>query len=102
MGVDVSEAMLARACCPGNVRLQHIDMTRHFLGETFDVVTAFRFFLNAEPLLREQALQAIRNHLTEGGTARLQRPNECHLANWDRLAYRELVSPVKTAQYNEH
>ena len=33
VGVDVSEAMLARACCPGNVRLQHIDMTRRSLGE---------------------------------------------------------------------
>ena len=67
VGVDVSEAMLALARCPDNVRLQHIDMTRRSLGETFDVVTAFRFFLNAEPLLREQALQAICKHLTEGG-----------------------------------
>jgi hypothetical protein len=52
---------------PGNVRLQQIDITLRSLGETFDVVTAFRFFLNAEPLLREQALQAIRKHLAEGG-----------------------------------
>jgi hypothetical protein len=30
-------------------------------------VTAFRFFLNAGPLLREEALEALREHLREGG-----------------------------------
>ena len=37
-----------------------------------------------------------------GWSTCLQHPNECHLADWDRLAYREPASPVKTAQYSEH
>ena len=67
VGVDVSALMLASAPGADNVRLQQVDITQQSLGETFDVVTAFRFFLNAEPLLREQALQAIREHLKPDG-----------------------------------
>jgi cyclopropane fatty-acyl-phospholipid synthase-like methyltransferase len=67
VGVDVSPAMLAQARCPDNVRLRQIDITRHSLSERFDVVTAFRFFLNAGPLLREEALEALREHLHDGG-----------------------------------
>jgi SAM-dependent methyltransferase len=67
LGIDVSEAMLACAQVPRNVRLRHSDMTVEPLGETFDVVTAFRFFLNAEDPLRQDALKAIREHLKDGG-----------------------------------
>ena len=67
VGVDVSEAMLACARVPQNVRLRHIDMTAEPLGETFDVVTAFRFFLNAEDRLRWEALKAIREQLNDDG-----------------------------------
>jgi SAM-dependent methyltransferase len=66
-GVDVSAAMLALARCPDNVRLYQIDITRRSLGETFDVAAAFRFFLNAEPRLRVEALEAIREHLNKEG-----------------------------------
>lgn len=67
VGVDVSATMLARAHGAYNVRLYQIDITRQTLGETFDVITAFRFFLNAEQQLRREALEAMREHLNPGG-----------------------------------
>ncbi len=50
-GVDVSQSMLACARVPGNVKLVKADLTVAPLPRTFDVVTAFRFFLNAEDTL---------------------------------------------------
>ena len=67
VGVDVSALMLASAPGADNVRLQQIDITQQSLGDTFDVVTAFRFFLNAEQQLRREALEAIRKHLKPDG-----------------------------------
>ena len=67
VGVDVSLPMLACASVPNNVQLHRIDITSEALGETFDTVTAFRFFLNADERLRKEALQAIREHLNEAG-----------------------------------
>jgi len=67
VGVDVSSTMLMRARDAHNVRLRQMDITREPLGETFDVITAFRFFLNAEQQLREEALEAMRKHLNPAG-----------------------------------
>lgn len=67
VGVDVSKSMLDCAQVPPNVRLLHIDMTTQPFGETFDVTTAFRFFLNAEDQLKRDALKAINEHLKDGG-----------------------------------
>ncbi len=67
VGVDVSEAMLSAASVPDNVTLLCTDITKVSLGQTFDVVTAFRFFLNAEDALRHDALRAIHWHLRERG-----------------------------------
>jgi SAM-dependent methyltransferase len=67
VGVDVSATMLARARGAHNVRLRQTDITRDSLGETFDVITAFRFFLNAEQQLRKEALEAMREHLNPAG-----------------------------------
>ncbi|MBI2718851.1 MAG: class I SAM-dependent methyltransferase [Rhizobiales bacterium] len=67
LGVDVSESMLARAQRPENVRFRRIDLTRETMEETFDVVTAFRFFLNAEESLRREALRAIYARLKPDG-----------------------------------
>jgi SAM-dependent methyltransferase len=67
VGIDVSEATLMCASVPENVTLYCIDITKISLAETFDVVTAFRFFLNAEDSLRREALRAICRHLREGG-----------------------------------
>ena len=70
-GVDVSPEMLAIAArrCPG-ATIVRADVT---CGEVVrpdhpvDLVTAFRFFLNAEPELRRQALGWIRGQLADGG-----------------------------------
>lgn len=67
VGVDVSRSMLACARVPHNVRLRHIDMTTEPLDEAFDVVTAFRFFLNAEDRLKRDALNAINGQLKADG-----------------------------------
>lgn len=67
-GVDVSGSMLAearRVCRRSDLVLQ--DITMKPLDSTFDVVTAFRFFLNAEPELRKEALHAIRQALKPDG-----------------------------------
>ena len=67
VGVDVSALMLASAPGADNVRLQQIDITKQSLGDTFDVVTAFRFFHNAEQRLRREALETLRKHLKRDG-----------------------------------
>jgi hypothetical protein len=53
---------VARARCPG-ARFQCADLTREPFAGSAEVVTAFRFFLNAEPGLRRDALIAIRRIL---------------------------------------
>jgi SAM-dependent methyltransferase len=69
-GVDVSPSMLATA--RGNVkraRLVRADLTRGDpLGtRTFDLITAFRFFPNAERQLRREAMAALTRRLAPGG-----------------------------------
>lgn len=69
VGVDVSAAMLAfgrhKVC---RFELIEGDLTRDdVLGERqFDLVTAFRFFPNAEPVLRRQALRVMARHMAPG------------------------------------
>lgn len=67
-GVDVSESMLAeaRSLCKRSMIL-NMDLTSDHLPDTFDVITAFRFFLNAEDELRSGALKAISGLLSERG-----------------------------------
>jgi SAM-dependent methyltransferase len=70
VGVDVSSEMLRLAA--GNVRqarLINADITRDraLLGDQFDLITAFRFFLNANDGLRRDALTALRDMLRDGG-----------------------------------
>lgn len=67
-GVDVSDSMLAiarRECERSTLVCQ--DLTREPLAERFDLVTSFRFFLNAEPDLRARALVALRRCLRPDG-----------------------------------
>ncbi len=70
IGVDISAAMIevARQRCP-QARLVEGDVTMDstLLTETADVVTAFRFLLNAEPLLRTSALDWMRDRLAPDG-----------------------------------
>jgi SAM-dependent methyltransferase len=69
-GVDVSPEMLkvARKFCSKSRLLQQ-DITVQPISERFDVVTAFRFFLNAEEDLTDQVLQAM--HASMNGDGRL-------------------------------
>jgi len=64
IGVDVAPEMLAtaRAKCP-TARFVETDITREEFHVRVDVVTAFRFFLNAGPALRLEALTACRRIL---------------------------------------
>jgi SAM-dependent methyltransferase len=69
-GVDVSSTMMevAREVAPG-AELIEADLTqRDVLGERyFDLITAFRFFPNAEPDLRRAALRVLVRHLAPHG-----------------------------------
>jgi len=69
-GIDVSWPMLAAAkkrCCRS--RLVKGDLTKNssIIEEKYDLVTAFRFFLNAQTELRESALKVIHKKMTSGG-----------------------------------
>ncbi len=70
IGVDISAAMLevARRHCP-EARLVEGDVTVNpdLVTEQADIVTAFRFLLNAEPPLRSAALEWMRDRLAPGG-----------------------------------
>jgi SAM-dependent methyltransferase len=67
VGVDISSEMLKYAASNDLVDYRLQDIMAEPLNEKFDVVTSFRFFLNAEQALRERALEAIRGHLKPGG-----------------------------------
>lgn len=69
-GVDVSSSMMeiARQVAPGS-ELIEADLTQNdVLGERqFDLITAFRFFPNAEPDLRLAAFRTLSRHLAPRG-----------------------------------
>jgi predicted TPR repeat methyltransferase len=69
-GVDVSSSMMeiARTVAPG-AELIEADLTeRDVLGNrTFDLITAFRFFPNAEPELRRSVCSVLARHLAPRG-----------------------------------
>lgn len=70
VGVDVAESMLdiARQNSPSSTFV-NADLTRSnvFDGRKFDVITAFRFFANAQDDLRRDAMQALAAHLADNG-----------------------------------
>lgn len=70
VGVDVSESMLGVAQTNNpNAELVLVDLTRENIleGQTFDLVTAFRFFPNAEDSLRLEALSVLTKLLSPRG-----------------------------------
>lgn len=70
VGTDVSEAMLSIASKKlRKTRLHKIDLctSNPFAPATFNLITAFRFFSNAEPELRKKALNALRPLLSQDG-----------------------------------
>lgn len=70
VGVDVAPSMLRIAeGLLRRTRLVCTDITRSgdLDGERFDVITAFRFFPNAEPALRDEAMAGLAALLAPGG-----------------------------------
>lgn len=77
VGLDYSEAMLAiareqleadPALANANLNFIQGDIGNFTLPEPADVITAFRFFLNAEDSLRRDGLRCIRRNLAPQGT----------------------------------
>lgn len=69
-GVDVSGAMLDEARKKlRRTALIQADLTKNNIlnGQTFNLITAFRFFLNAEPELRLEAMQTLVSLLARDG-----------------------------------
>lgn len=69
-GVDVSPSMLEVANAHNqNAEIIETDITRNdtLEGRGFNLITAFRFFPNAQPELRKQAMHALRKHLDDDG-----------------------------------
>jgi SAM-dependent methyltransferase len=107
VGVDVSQSMLDCARVPPNVRLLHVDLTVGPLDETFDVATAFRFFLNAEDQLRIEALKAIHRQLNDSGrlvcNVHMNSTSPvgvaCRLINW--LLGRTIRNTLSTTRFEQ-
>lgn len=70
VGVDLSESMLdmARKQAP-STELLNADITRDdaLNDRKFNLITAFRFFPNAQPELRAEAMSALVKHLADDG-----------------------------------
>lgn len=66
-GVDISQDMLSVNSCKKFVKLHCEDIRHSYLGKNYDVVLAFRFFLNAEHNLRSDILRSIHRHMNDGG-----------------------------------
>jgi O-antigen/teichoic acid export membrane protein/SAM-dependent methyltransferase len=70
VGIDISPDMLALAHdrCPGaTVILGDVTTMPGLAPGPFDLITAFRFFLNAEPSLQSMVLEWMRESLRPGG-----------------------------------
>jgi SAM-dependent methyltransferase len=70
VGVDVSPAMLeiARSTTQRSTFIQGDITQQNLLGNAkFDLITAFRFFPNAEPALRNAAIAILTSHLKSDG-----------------------------------
>lgn len=69
-GVDISPAMLARAaprCRRSRLLAGDIVEDQSLASGPYDVITTFRFLLNAEPTVRGEVLDALRQRLAPDG-----------------------------------
>ena len=76
VGVDISAEMLSMAkqrCRHSRILQGDLTTNPYLLRKKFDLVTAFRFFLNAQPELRQSAVETI---------ARLLKPKGLLVANF--------------------
>ncbi len=70
VGIDISPDMLALArdrCPRATLILGDVTTTPRLASGPFDLITAFRFFLNAEPDLQSEVLAWMRESLRPGG-----------------------------------
>src|SRR5260370_5943864 len=70
VGIDISPDMLelAQVRCPhATLILGDVTTTPDLAPGPFDLITSFRFFLNAEPVLRSEVLTWMRDALRPGG-----------------------------------
>lgn len=72
IGVDVSSSMLKEA--EKNVKRNNVQLIKknilledELVGQKFEIITAFRFFPNADDCLREQAMYLLSEKLSENG-----------------------------------
>jgi SAM-dependent methyltransferase len=80
MGVDVSESMLDVAKSHlSRSELLRADITREpvLADRHFDLITAFRFFPNAEPQLRDEVMRELAGRLSEDGILILNNHLRC-------------------------
>jgi predicted TPR repeat methyltransferase len=96
-GIDVSASMLnsAKKNAPF-AKLYEADITRNdpFGDQTFDLITAFRFFPNAEPSLRAEVIQALAKHLAPNGYLVFNNhKNATSLVRWVAKRLRGSVDP---------
>lgn len=95
LGIDVSDSMLqqCRQKYPDACVVQ-ADITRDdvLAGQQFNLITAFRFFPNAEPQLRLEAIDALAWHLSHDGlfVFNNHRNQSCPLFGLARLLGRPL------------
>jgi predicted TPR repeat methyltransferase len=90
VGVDVSEDMLAQAGEKlKHTRLIRADLTQNnvLAGQKFNLITAFRFFLNAEPDLRRRIMAILADLLAADGLLVFNN-------------HRNLTSPLIRMKYN--
>lgn len=107
-GVDVSKSMLdvARQTVTKSTLIEVDITTDHpFEEPSFDLITAFRFFLNAQPSLREEAFTSLAKLLKPGGqfVLNVHMNHSCTLAKllrirrrllgWDPHAFTTLSRP---------
>jgi ubiquinone/menaquinone biosynthesis C-methylase UbiE len=114
LGIDVSNSMLTRArqaidddtaLSNTDVRFEIADVRTFTAEQPFDVVTAFRFFLNAEDDLRIDGLRCARRNISPNGTfiASVQCSGTCPLSlfyrvsNTTRRLFAKRVSSVRNA-----
>jgi SAM-dependent methyltransferase len=104
-GVDASESMLeiARESCRRSTLVRADVRTDPLPGGPFQLITAFRFLLNAEPALRETALARLRERLDpERGILLVNvHGSSASLRHWVLAARRVLTSRNHTHPANE-
>jgi hypothetical protein len=109
VGIEISESMAARArsrLTQSTVLCKDITVRGSELEAKYDIITAFRFVLNAEPALRELGLLALRDRLRDNSSV-LVFNNHGNLWSHKAILYpmhaaRRAGGPVTSGNYMTH